>query len=190
MTGKKIGPYWRPTDRMREEDPSLPEVIPPGSDNPLGTHALYLGWPAYAIHGTNRPYGIGRRVSSGCIRLYPEDIVTLFDKIEEDKLDTVINQPIKVAWIDNELYLEAHPSLTQADKVEQEGGFPDFEFTKQDMRLILDTAGNYKDILNWHAIRTVIRERRGIPLLIGTKPNITPAAQEDGKEQDGKEETG
>lgn len=69
ITDKKEGPEWRPTRRMREEDPDLPEVVPPGTENPLGTHALYLGWPQYRIHGTNKPYGIGRRVSSGCIRL-------------------------------------------------------------------------------------------------------------------------
>ena len=74
---KKEGPIWHPTERMREEDPELAASVLPGPDNPMGTHALYLGWPTYAMHGTNRPFGIGRRVSSGCIRLYPEDIAML-----------------------------------------------------------------------------------------------------------------
>ena len=66
VTRKKENPTWWPTRSAREEDPTLDKVVPPGPDNPLGTHALYLGWPAYLIHGTNEPFGIGRRVSRGC----------------------------------------------------------------------------------------------------------------------------
>ena len=77
VVAKRKNPTWRPTKRMRDEDPELPEVVPPGEDNPLGTRALYLGWPQYLIHGTNKPHGVGRRVSSGCVRLYPEDVETV-----------------------------------------------------------------------------------------------------------------
>lgn len=171
---KRIGPTWRPTARMREEDPSLPEQIPPGSDNPLGTHALYLGWPQYAIHGTNRPYGIGRRVSSGCIRLYPENIVTFFDKIEVGTPVRVVDQPVKAAWIDGALYIEAHPSLTQADYVEQHGGIPPYEMTRKDMGLIIKTAGDAYDSLDWQKIRAVIRERKGYPVAVAKR---TPEAR-------------
>jgi len=76
---KKKDPSWTPPASIRAEDPSLPAVIPPGPDNPLGERALYLGWAGYALHGTNRPSSIGRRSSHGCIRLYPEDISLLFD---------------------------------------------------------------------------------------------------------------
>ncbi|NPB09256.1 MAG: L,D-transpeptidase family protein, partial [Thermodesulfobacteria bacterium] len=75
---KKKNPAWHVPKSIREEDPTLPEVVPPGPENPLGAFALYLSRGAYAIHGTNRPWGIGRRVSHGCIRLYPEDIEALF----------------------------------------------------------------------------------------------------------------
>ena len=98
---KAEGPSWRPTARMRREDPSLPAVVEAGPENPLGTHALYLGWPTYALHGTNKPYGIGRRISSGCIRLYPENITQLFEMIPVGTKVTVVNQPIKLAWIDD-----------------------------------------------------------------------------------------
>ena len=76
---KKIGPSWRPTVNMREEDPTLPEFMPPGPDNPLGSHALYLSWPAYLIHGTHDTRKIGRRSSSGCIGLYNNMIAELYD---------------------------------------------------------------------------------------------------------------
>lgn len=76
---KKVGPSWTPTASMRERDPSLPDFMPPGPGNPLGTHALYLSWPAYLIHGTHDTRKIGRRSSSGCIGLYNDMIAELFE---------------------------------------------------------------------------------------------------------------
>lgn len=163
---KKDGPTWRPTARMRKEDPELPASVPPGPDNPLGTHALYLGWPTYAIHGTNRPYGIGRRVSSGCIRMYPEHIKLFFEQIPVGVKVNVINQPIKVAWIGNELYLEAHPDMEQAIKMEETGAVEHQKMTDDDMALIVDKAGQHGDLLNWPRIRTAVRERKGYPVRI------------------------
>lgn len=76
---KKVGPTWTPTPSMREEDPDLPLVMPAGPDNPLGTHAMYLDWPAYLIHGTHDTRKIGRRSSAGCIGLYNEKIAELYE---------------------------------------------------------------------------------------------------------------
>ncbi|MDG2354993.1 MAG: L,D-transpeptidase [Paracoccaceae bacterium] len=79
---KVIGPEWRPTKSMRERDPKLPKFMPPGPDNPLGSHALYLSWPNYRIHGTSDTRKIGRQSSSGCIGLYNEHIEELFSLVE------------------------------------------------------------------------------------------------------------
>ncbi|MEM8776473.1 MAG: L,D-transpeptidase [Pseudomonadota bacterium] len=79
---KKVGPSWTPTASMRKRDPSLPAHMPAGPGNPLGTHALYLSWPAYLIHGTHDTRKIGRMSSSGCIGLYNEHIEALFAKVE------------------------------------------------------------------------------------------------------------
>ena len=79
---KVIGPEWRPTKKMRERDPELPEFMPPGPDNPLGSHALYLSWPSYRIHGTSDTRKIGRQSSSGCVGLYNEQIEELFNLVE------------------------------------------------------------------------------------------------------------
>lgn len=76
---KRVGPTWTPTANMRKRDPSLPEFMEAGPDNPLGTHAMYLDWPAYLIHGTHDTRKIGRRSSSGCIGLYNEQIAELFE---------------------------------------------------------------------------------------------------------------
>lgn len=75
---KVEGPEWRPTPSMRERNPEWPEYIGPGPDNPLGTHALYLSWQYYRIHGTHDTRKIGRRSSNGCIGLYNEHIAELF----------------------------------------------------------------------------------------------------------------
>jgi lipoprotein-anchoring transpeptidase ErfK/SrfK len=74
---KRVGPDWTPTPSMMERDPTL-NYMPPGPGNPLGTHAMYLSWPAYLIHGTHDPRKIGRHSSDGCIALYNQMIEALF----------------------------------------------------------------------------------------------------------------
>ncbi len=75
---KIVNPYWHVPKSIRKANPDLPKVVPPGPNNPLGSHALRLSLSDILIHGTNKPYGIGRKVSHGCIRLYPEHIVKLY----------------------------------------------------------------------------------------------------------------
>ncbi|HEY8190283.1 MAG TPA: L,D-transpeptidase family protein [Micavibrio sp.] len=161
---KKEGPVWRPTLRMRKEHPELPVQVGPGPDNPMGTHAMYLGWPEYAIHGTDKPFSIGRRVSSGCIRMYPEDIIKAYNLFPVGTRVTVVDQPVKVGWVGDRLYLEAHPTTDQADKMELDGGLPGYVFTEEDMGLIVAAAGEYTRDLDWRLIREAIRERRGYPV--------------------------
>lgn len=79
---KRVGPDWTPTADMRRRDPNLPPYLPPGPDNPLGTHAMYLGWPAYLIHGTHDTRKIGRPSSSGCVGLYNEHVAELFALVQ------------------------------------------------------------------------------------------------------------
>lgn len=76
---KVVGPSWRPTPAMQKRNPEWPAYVGPGPDNPLGTHALYLGWKYYRIHGTHDTRKIGRRSSNGCIGLYNEHIAELFE---------------------------------------------------------------------------------------------------------------
>ena len=76
---KRVGPDWRPTPNMKIRNPEWPDYVGPGEDNPLGTHAMYLSWKYYRIHGTNDTRKIGRRSSNGCIGLYNEHIAELFE---------------------------------------------------------------------------------------------------------------
>ncbi len=166
---KKAGPTWRPTPRMRSEDPLLKAVYPPGPDNPLGTHAIYLGWPTYAIHGTNRPFGIGRRISSGCIRMYPEDISRFFEMIPVGTKVTVVDHAVKLAWIEDKLYIEAHPSLEHSLEMEETARIAAPKLSEEDMERIIKIAGEHKDKIRWAAVRTAIRERKGYPIYIARR---------------------
>jgi lipoprotein-anchoring transpeptidase ErfK/SrfK len=78
---KEVNPIWAPPDEVRRDKPSLPQVIPPGPSNPLGPRAMVLAGTEYAIHGTNNRASIGTRASYGCIRMYNENVVELYDKV-------------------------------------------------------------------------------------------------------------
>ncbi len=101
-------PAWHVPVSIRKERPDLPAVVPPGPDNPLGSHALRLSSRALLIHGTNRPWGIGMRSSQGCIRLYPEDIPRLFEMVGNGTPVAIVNQPVKAAAAGDRVYLEVH----------------------------------------------------------------------------------
>ncbi len=106
--------WWVPASVRREHaemgDP-LPSLVPPGPENPLGTRVLKLEMPGYLIHGTNQPYGVGMRVSHGCIRLYPENIEFLYELVEIGEPVRIINEPYLLGQRDGEWYFESHKPL-------------------------------------------------------------------------------
>jgi len=113
---KKELPYWQPPISIRKEhikngDP-LPSIVPPGPDNPLGEYAMRLSIPGYLIHGTNRPGGIGVRSTNGCIRLFPEDIASLFPQISIGTPVKIIHAPYKFGHRGYNIFLEAHQPLS------------------------------------------------------------------------------
>jgi L,D-transpeptidase ErfK/SrfK len=117
ITAKVKDPVWRPPESIRKEhaangDP-LPLIVPAGPDNPLGRYAMRLGIPGYLIHSTNKPIGVGMRVSHGCIRMLPEDIERLFPQLPVGTTVNIINQPVKVGWHGGKLYIEVHPPLPE-----------------------------------------------------------------------------
>lgn len=119
VIGKIKDPSWTVPASIREEhermgDP-LPGIVPPGPDNPLGAYALRLGMSSYLIHGTNKPYGIGRRASHGCVRLYPEDIEMLFQRVTVSTPVWIIDQPYKLGRNGTGLVLEAHAPVADPD---------------------------------------------------------------------------
>jgi L,D-transpeptidase ErfK/SrfK len=158
-------PVWYPTAGKRLDNPDLPAAVPPGPDNPLGEYALYLGWPTYLIHGTNKPYGVGRRLSRGCIRMYPEDIESLFPRIPVGTPVTVVDQPIKLGWHEGELYVEAHPDLEQLTQLEDQQAFtlkPAPDLTAE----VLRKAGAEAGRVNWRVLEAELVARRALPVQI------------------------
>ncbi len=114
---KKAGPTWTPTAKMHAEyaarGETLPAVWPAGPDNPMGLFALYIG-KMYAIHGTNAQFGIGLRVSHGCVRLRNDDIEYLFKQVPVGTRVQFVNQPIKASVEpDGRRYLEVHQPLSR-----------------------------------------------------------------------------
>ena len=115
VVAKARDPVWYVPASVRRENAELgyplPAVVPPGPDNPLGHFVLKLEMPGYLIHGTNQPYGVGMRVSHGCVRLYPENIEPLYDMVEIGEPVTIINEPYLAGWRNGELYFESHSPL-------------------------------------------------------------------------------
>ena len=108
VVAKETNPTWYVPRSVLKEEPHLPPTVPPGPDNPLGTHALRLSLGTVLVHGTNRPWGVGRRVSHGCIRLYPEDIPVLYGLVPIGAPVQVVRQPVKVGVSANRVLVEVH----------------------------------------------------------------------------------
>lgn len=115
VVSKAKDPTWWVPASVRQEhaemgDP-LPAVVPPGPDNPLGNRVLKLDIPGYLIHGTNQPFGVGMRVSHGCVRLYPENIEFLYELIDVGEAVSIINEPYLFGQLDGTWYFESHAPL-------------------------------------------------------------------------------
>jgi len=108
---KEKNPYWYPPPSIKKANPHLPKFIPPGPRNPLGKYALLLSKGAYAIHGTNKPYSIGRRSTHGCIRLYSSHIKYLYEHIKIPCKVFVIYQPIKLCFGNGKIFLQVFPDI-------------------------------------------------------------------------------
>ncbi len=166
VIAKNKDPIWIPTQAIKDEHAAegdiLPDVFPAGPDNPLGQYAIRLGVPSYLIHSTNKPFGVGMRVSHGCIRMYPEDIEQLFPKIKMGINVHIVNQPIKVGWSDDKLYIEVHPSLDDK-KISYE------ERLSIALNLI-EQANNYKVLrIKGSALKRALKLSNGIPVSLAKR---------------------
>jgi L,D-transpeptidase ErfK/SrfK len=173
VTRKQHLPTWYPPESVREEhaaagDP-LPSVVPPGPDNPLGEHAIYLGMPGYLIHGTNKPAGVGMRVSHGCIRMFPEDVESLFGMVEPGTRVTIVNQPYKLGWGEDGLYMEAHPPL-----VEESAAWTATELTRLYVAATEKRQFQWQQS-DWRQAETVMHTASGMPEFVSAEDVIAVA---------------
>ncbi len=184
VVAKAKNPAWYPPASIRAEheadgDP-LPNVVPPGPDNPLGTRALRLGIPGYLIHGTNKPAGVGMRVTHGCLRLFPEDIEQLYEQVRVGTPVQIVNQPIKVGWLGDTLWLEVHPPLAEAgaegDDAPSNSELAGMPHTLTDLtRAIVVGTGDRAADIDWDKAESVLLAARGVPSAIGIERIDSPA---------------
>jgi len=167
IVAKKENPTWTPPESIKKEhaakgDP-LPDVVAAGPDNPLGLYAIRLGIPGYLIHSTNKPYGVGMRVSHGCIRMYPEDIARLFPIIQVNTPVTIVNQAVKVGWFKNNLYIEVHPSIE---------GHQSDDLLDIALDLIEQANDGALPVIDGAALRSALTEKQGLPIKIFEKSSL------------------
>ena len=168
---KKAYPTWYPPESIREEaarsgDP-LPRVVGPGPDNPLGSHALYLGFPQYLIHGTNKPFSIGMRVSHGCVRMYPEHIVELYELVETGTPVTLVHQGVKAGWSGDQLYLEVHPDVG----VLGEEARPSMIEVVSSLIAATPATGMPMD-LDWERVEETLATANGVPIAVASRSTV------------------
>jgi L,D-transpeptidase ErfK/SrfK len=160
IASKTKDPTWTPPPSIRAEHAAngdvLPAVVPAGPDNPLGPYALRLSIPGYLIHGTNKPWGLGMQVSHGCIRMNNEGITELFPQVNEGTVVTIVDQPYKLGWLGDDLYLEVNV---------------DNEAKRQSPRSVIpESVANAEGLsIDWKAVERAVQENTGLPQLVGSR---------------------
>jgi L,D-transpeptidase ErfK/SrfK len=175
IAGKEKHPNWYPPESIRKEharngDP-LPKVVPPGPKNPLGDYKMRLavGDGTYEIHGTNNPLAVGMAVTHGCIRMYPEDIQALFQQVPLGTKVWLINDPVKVAYVDGRLLLEVHPPVDEQGQTVE----PELKALSQQLDRAL---GNATAAIHWDFAREALQAATGMPTVVGLEADVEPVA--------------
>ncbi len=150
VTGKRANPSWRIPKSLQEEYEI--KIMPPGPKNPLGAYCLNLSPGTYRIHGTHQPWGIGRLVSHGCIRLYPEDISILYRLVPIGTKVEIIYEPVKIGFKKGKVYIEVHPDIY--------GKIQDLFLYAKDKIKQLDLL----DKVDINKIKLAVNAKNGIPL--------------------------
>ncbi len=179
IVDKRKNPTWTPPESVRQEhaergDP-LPKVVKSGPDNPLGLYAMRLDIHpgAYLIHGTNNPIAVGMAITHGCIRMYPEDIEALFPLVPVGTPVWLVNEPVKVARIDGQVWLEVHPPIDeqgQRAEVDLESFYA----------LANAALGDTPAAIHWDFVMETLKQAAGIPQMIGIEmaPEAAPPVPE------------
>jgi L,D-transpeptidase ErfK/SrfK len=180
---KEKNPVWYPPESVRKEhaaagDP-LPPQVPAGPDNPLGQFAMRLaaGNGTYLIHGTNNPIAVGLAVTHGCIRMYPDDVAALFPLIPVGTPVRLINEPVKVAWVDGELLLEAHPPV-DAQGQSFEPNLDEFS------QLLQAEVGDSTVAIHWDYAREVLQKADGVIATVGLEADLSAISPEPAGDKD------
>ncbi|QWF70926.1 L,D-transpeptidase family protein [Methylomonas paludis] len=173
IQGKTENPSWSPPPSIIAEHLADGDVLdpyyPPGPDNPLGLFAFRLGIPGYLIHSTNKVNGVGMRVSHGCIRMYPADIEQFFPMVKVGTQVNIVNQPIKVGWYHDTLYLEAYPEMEETPT--------SFEQRLHSALDIIERAnGGKMPVIKGSILKAALEKQSGTPIALYQRPTSNIAA--------------
>jgi L,D-transpeptidase ErfK/SrfK len=175
VVAKEKHPNWYPTASILKEhaangDP-LPKVVPPGPKNPLGDYKMRLavGDGTYEIHGTNNPLAVGMAITHGCVRMYPEDVAALFKAVAVGTKVWLINDPVKVAYVDGDLLVEAHPPVDG----EGQTVAPNLELLSKQLDQAL---GKSTAAIHWDFAREALQAATGMPTVVGLEADFDPTS--------------
>jgi L,D-transpeptidase ErfK/SrfK len=162
VVSKREKPIWYPPESVRKEHAAdgrpLPKAVPPGPDNPLGEYAMRLGIPggAYLIHGTNRPSGVGMQVTHGCVRMFPEDIKELYGLVPVNTPVRLVDQPYKMGWRGDELFMEVHTPLEGTETAETHS-------LTNITKLLVAATQERSVVIDWAKAERTFQSASGIP---------------------------
>jgi L,D-transpeptidase ErfK/SrfK len=174
IVNKREKPIWYPPESVRKEHEAdgrpLPKAVPAGPDNPLGDYAMRLGIPggAYLIHGTNLPAGVGMQVTHGCIRMYPENIAELYKLVAVNTPVRLIDQPYRMGWHGEDLYIEVHAPLEGQDPVEARS-------LTNITRLLVTATQNRTVAIDWAKAERAFIQATGVPEPVLLRPATVQA---------------
>jgi L,D-transpeptidase ErfK/SrfK len=173
VVSKQKDPTWFPPESVRKEHAErgepLPAAVKAGPDNPLGAYAIRLAITpgAYLIHGTNNPLAVGMAVTHGCMRMYPEDVEALFPTVPLGTKVFIVNEPVKVAFVEGELLLEVHPPIDAEGQTLE----PNLDQFSQ----LLDQAlGPTTAAVHWDFARETMQVANGLPTVVGIEADLDP----------------
>ncbi|WP_457944802.1 L,D-transpeptidase family protein [Vreelandella alkaliphila] len=180
-TVKVKDPAWAPPASMRREAAArgepAPSIVPAGPNNPLGRHAILLAMPSYLIHGTNRPEGVGMRVSRGCIRMFPEDIKSLYERMPTGTQVNLMDAPFKAGWAaDGTLFVQSYPQL--------EENVGDFEPLLNAIERVSELAEDQAEV-DYAQVKLAVENPDGRLIALYGPQAPTPAPVEEPVELDG-----
>lgn len=174
ITRKQKDPDWRVPESvvvdMAKRGITMPAVVPAGPENPLGAYLMRLSVKGYLIHGTNRPEVVGRRTSSGCVNMYPEDMEQLFNMVPIDTKVTIVDQPFKAGWLNGKLYFEAHRPLRE-DRLYYAGRYDSL----WNEALNNATATRVASV-DWNTVQTLAQKEMGVVEVVGGVPTAQQLA--------------
>jgi L,D-transpeptidase ErfK/SrfK len=171
---KREKPIWYPPESVRKEHEAegrpLPKAVPAGPDNPLGEYAMRLGIPggAYLIHGTNAPAGVGMQVTHGCIRMYPENIAEFYKLVPVNTSVRLIDQPYRMGWHGEELYIEVHAPLEGQDPAQTRS-------LTNITRLLVAATQDRTVAIDWAKAERAFIQATGVPEAVLLRPATVQA---------------